>query len=392
MCYKQAWPQHKQWHEDNASNIKRYVEMMDIGTIVPENISQPVEDPMEQAPEYYGTIAIAKSKFQAGEICRSKKLLRKAIKLDTRRPEAFDKLSVCYNFSGQRNEANFYFMEAFKRYAFVALTNNFGKVQDIDLSFYVWSGGVCSLAKNYFENSELNKPDWWHHDGMVQRITKMAIGVLKADVMTLPDQIGMVYLLQAFALAGIVRHFHASFDGAEVTIPEDRTHEELVEAYVIFKKATKNIYITSTAAIDSFFESVVLETIRKRHAQAKEQVNSRIAEPSVCQAGTLVVVVGFDLESLLGSKIKAGMVSRDGLQDGRVAVKVDGFSELQLIPPENLVATPFKERDVALICCLGDGYRYKFLRSFTIVFQEGINETLLPFIMGHRKLTVWSGN
>ncbi|CAB9531917.1 unknown protein [Seminavis robusta] len=227
-CYMQAWPRHKQWHADNASYIKMYSQHMDIA---PRNRSQhEPADPMEHAPKYYGLVATAKSKFQAGDLSGSKKLLRKAMKLDTRRPEAFDKLTVCYEYSGQRNESNFYFMEAFKRYAFVALAK-FGNVQDTDLAFYAWSGGVFSLAKEYFDNPELDKPDWWHHDGMVRRITKMAIGGLNAESSTIPYQIGIVYLLQAFALAGIVRHFHASFHGAEVTIPEDRTHEELVEAY-----------------------------------------------------------------------------------------------------------------------------------------------------------------
>ncbi|CAB9515783.1 unknown protein [Seminavis robusta] len=129
-CYKQAWPKHKEWHETKERETR------DVDAVHQSRLKLSIlEDILENqgSSEYYSLVVAGLRKMDSGDFAGAKKQLRKAQKLDTRRPEAFLNLAQCFYASGMQQEFISNIQEVIKRWALVALTGNYTDGRFVDL-------------------------------------------------------------------------------------------------------------------------------------------------------------------------------------------------------------------------------------------------------------------
>ncbi|CAB9500937.1 expressed unknown protein [Seminavis robusta] len=357
-CFKKAWPEHKEFHEEEAQGEQRKESLNGLLQVVQSEEWQS----LAKTSDYDALIFAASKKLAAADVAGAKRLLRKAQKLDTRRPEAFYDLGTCYSESRMEHQAVSCFEEACKRWAMVGLTGFLGdsKLESRHPEWAIdnWSQTIYMLAKRYLtkEHNDRVKPVWWCHDGMLKRITKIVLPTLTA-----PHQIREMSLTRAYALSGVVS---GGVFCTSAAVPDDRTCEELREASKLFKDASE---IGGRDAISGPGASVLLshshfmlDVALSRHVAAESTVN-----PSP-QAGLWVIVHGLKNPSCSDMNTLVGRISKDGIHNGQFVVQVDGRSEFKMIHPRNLLELPLQECFVALLSCLNDEDQWKITRVIAL--------------------------
>ncbi|CAB9520329.1 expressed unknown protein [Seminavis robusta] len=159
---------------------------------------------------------------KAGDINGAKKSMEALQKLDPSRPEAYQRLAVCFEISGQTAECRACMEEACKRWALIALTGQKGAV---------------------LRSTLRAKPDWWCHGGMLKRVTKVALTAAKAGLedpkvavyyshSPTEDTIGALENMRVQALSGC---------NGQQAIPVTRKEEEIEETKRMFRGALENV-------------------------------------------------------------------------------------------------------------------------------------------------------
>ncbi|CAB9518616.1 expressed unknown protein [Seminavis robusta] len=345
-CYMKAWPRHKEWHEEavpKKEKLKQESESM-------------LRRGIQSHSQFVNLMNAAAVRAVGGDLNGGKKLLRKAQKIDPSRAETIDFIASCFFLSGQDEEGIACTVEACGRFALAALTGNRGaeRIEGNQITEVLcqWAHNVAFLGLLYAKPKKLyavQKPTWWCHDGLLKRITKVGLDAYAA-MLSDPDVFNTLMDLRAMALSGF------EFDES---IPSNRTAEELREAAALLWTVSQ-FDASVHAPLYKARSELVMKVAALRSAEEGKAYCSALEKG---EAGLWVVLYGLKCETESPMNNKFGVVCVDGLEEGRVAVKVDGISDAKRIPPRNLWEVPFSELHVALISTLDDTTQWKYIRG-----------------------------
>lgn len=145
-CYKKSWPRHNKWHKKQAKSIRDYWK------VKKSKPTKEEEEIVASLEEYEALIIKAYEMITSTDFNGAKKVLRKAIKLDTRRPEAFMVLGIVFDVSAQESEGLDNFEQCCARWAFVVQTDFLGEEHRTkQRGKEEWAGCVEILLKRYTE-------------------------------------------------------------------------------------------------------------------------------------------------------------------------------------------------------------------------------------------------
>ncbi|CAB9530056.1 unknown protein [Seminavis robusta] len=354
-CFKKSWSEHKKWHEEEAPKRKNLIKStLQVYTASKGYYVWAIRS------DYDERIAAALKKIEICDIAGAKKILREALKLDTRRPEAFHQLAGCFDVSSRDSEAIENSAEACKRWAYATLT---GKLGDINVCKSVtidgWANSTFFLADKFARDNGLKKPSWWQQDGM------LTLAAILDDEQTAPVTIFTMRYIRAWALSGIISQgFSQAYMKFELAVPKDRTPEELMEASQQFRLLSESSDSETVETIDRSGLQSYSEFMMKMALIRQSQVQENCTKtPKMHIPGLWMIIHGLTSPSGATMNNKIGHVCMDGLEEGRVAVTVDGISAPKRIRPSNLWKVPFSEADVALISCLEEVDRWEYVRA-----------------------------
>ena len=207
---------------------------------------------------------------------------------------------------------------------------------------------------------ELTTEVYQHHFGAtLKRITKVALNAIKADEGTIPSYVGSIAYVRAQVLGGII-------DKGVFQRTESRSFGELTEASELLRNTADASEDVEEARRERSISRLLKETAVD---QLRDQTGCR-TNVAKYEAGLWVIIR--DLTSPLGRAMntKLGLISEDGVIDGRVAVKVDGFRALALLRPDNLYIHPLFEVTVSLVSCLEETDQWEYVRPLKAVYWE----------------------
>ncbi|CAB9497796.1 hypothetical protein SEMRO_25_G017390.1 [Seminavis robusta] len=257
--------------------------------------------------------------------------------------------------------------EGLKRRALVALTDNyidgyFVDLRSLEKEMWNWSRCVFDICEHYMdahhgEGRESQVPNWFHHDDILIRVTKVALESMKKRETTNPGMIIKMTCIQAQVLSNRVYDISKKFKN----MVKNRTPQQLLEASALYRSLSKD----GPASISEFFESqaAALEGTVRAHQDSKQGTSCNDNDVPVIRAHAWVILRGLTSPSGSAMNGKLGLVCENGLQHGRHLVTVDGYDGVKCIKPENLVEIPVEEYREALISTLGEGMQWRFMRN-----------------------------
>ncbi|CAB9505729.1 unknown protein [Seminavis robusta] len=356
-CSKQTWPKHKEWHETWGQDAKNAIGTHKIILLEREEWS-----------DYDALIVAGLRKINSGDYAGAKKLFRKAQKLDTRRPEAFTYLGSMFRMSGMESEFISNTQEGIKRVALTTLMRNYNNGVVVDVKrlkkdMWGWATGVCDLCVQYadVQRKESEIPKWFHHDDILIRVTKVALESFKEYKYTRDRTISDMTYMRAHLLSGFLHNGVHDISKEVETMVHHRTPQQLLEALALYRSLSKE---GSNASDSEFFQSqaVVLEYIAGVKDR-KQGTPSNDNEQRVIRAHAWVTLCGLTSPSGSAMNGKLGLVSENGLRNGRHLVTVDRYDGVKCIKPENLVEIPVEEHYEALLSTLGEEMQWRFMRN-----------------------------
>ncbi|CAB9515808.1 expressed unknown protein [Seminavis robusta] len=355
-CFKKSWPDHKQWHKNEGAKAK------DKLTGTAQKISSRSLHLEPSSSEYQNLLNESNSKVAEGDFNSAKKILQKAQKIDPARPQAYLILGTLYQTC---EESKSCYEQGCQRSAILALANtqvdNHVEQEKSDITYW-WALSVSGVFIKSFEldssrDNHCPKPNSWRHDGMFKRITKVALdgywynkaGSLCSKLVQCkgPSTFTNLAAMRAFALFACFRDDESS--------PLKRTAEELEELTALRYYVSEN----DKGLLGFFFRE---SAAAKINANVIDEADSTALERG--EAGLWVVIHGLESQAGQAMNGKFGLVCTDGLEDGRVTVKVEGMDGWKRIRPDkNLVEVPFSEEQVALISTIEENDQWKFVKS-----------------------------
>ncbi|CAB9518365.1 expressed unknown protein [Seminavis robusta] len=290
----------------------------------------------------------------AGDIKGSKKLLHKVEKADPTLPLSIVARGSHFQESGYPEQAIPCYARACQQWAFGIL---FGAEDRVEVNTIGWENSVYLILfarveevsnnlhgcypKDYDNNTQHN-PNWLLRDGMLKRISKVVLKGLKDY-----GNQNVTYLMMM--CRGILL---SAADKRNPPLP--RTAEEFQEADALFEHMSKNFdYEDDGISTFKCCMNPLKMPAELTHASALERGES----------GLWVLIHG--LKSKTGKAIngKLGLVFKDGLENGRVSVAVDGIDGEKRIRPKNLWEVCFSEKQVAIISTLEEDQQWKYARA-----------------------------
>lgn len=374
-CFRASWPRHKQWHADHEKQEKVTGNV----NFFPTN-EKALRD-LSGRSTYDAFIVESGALLNTRDFVGAQKILRRAQKLDSRRPEAYFDQALCYERSGQEEDAIDLYTQAADRWAFVALTGFLGdgKIEEARHPTWAMEQWVLTVdnvmqilvRQKYSPSQKQSPPSWYVHDATLKRVTKLALDKTQADPDSLPGKRRDMLLMHAYTLSGIVSRglFHT-----EASIPEDRTSDELMEAATCFQCAVDlGECDKNQSDLYTSHAQVMMAAARAWREQESRTGDTERAP----RAGTLVFIRG--LTSPVGLKMnnKLGLVLGKGPPESsdRLIVQVDGVSGRPLLKPSNLFKMPLKDDCVALLACLEEKKKWAFLRPVLDRILDGLLST-----------------
>jgi hypothetical protein len=204
---------------------------------------------------------------------------------------------------------------------------------------------------------------WYKQDGMLKRVSKLALETTRAASSNQVHRLRSLSVTRAYVLSGIISggKFHT-----RASIPEDRTSEELKEAVELFQFASQSDD-EDCGVYKSHAEGMLLEA-RSRTLYLTN--HGTTSSPCILEAGSWALLHG--LPSSVGSllNMKLGLVSEDGLRNGRLVVKVDGCSGNKLIKPSNLLALPCEDTAIALVSTMETSAQWTYMRPMATKIRQ----------------------
>ncbi|CAB9501219.1 expressed unknown protein [Seminavis robusta] len=255
---------------------------------------------------------------------------------------------MCFEVSGQKSEGLSCYSETCGRLAWYILSaplivnecTDVEVIKSTDQKIWVdmmhWTNCMAALTKDYIcEMQKLPKPNWWCHNGMLKRTTKVALYFLKKFQADDKETINRMSFIRACALSGFISKGKCCGEISLVELVQrvsvECTTEEMKEASSLFK------VVQSEKGEDHAKEAgFFAELITRVEEQVRNSGDSVIPARGISEAGLWVVIHGLVSPPGLAMNNKIGLVCMDGLEDGRVAVKVDGILSPKRIKPRNL--------------------------------------------------------
>ncbi|CAB9519625.1 expressed unknown protein [Seminavis robusta] len=267
---------------------------------------------------------------------------------------------------GQMAEAMSCLLESMHRWTLMAMTGFCGEQKmdrtDVFPALIDWTSGV-SLVFNYCAEQKHNllvaKPNWWYQDGMLKRISKVALNAA-TDIYSLAEHPETAHLFPGheFSLAQVKATRAKVLSGCYgQALHVIRTEKEIDEAVELFMKPTIHAHGCYGTCPD------LLEQMAASHVKMMTDEQTNLSALERGEAGLWVVVHGLVSQAGQAMNGKLGLVFKDGLVNGRVAVEVEGFEGEKRLLPTNLQEIPFSEMQVALISTLPIAEQWKFVRG-----------------------------
>ncbi|CAB9520990.1 expressed unknown protein [Seminavis robusta] len=263
--------------------------------------------------------------------------------------------------------------------------------QDIHLDMMKWALGMLAITIEYvFEDLKLQKPNWWYHNGVLKRITNVLLNFFRANS-TSKKTIYQASFIRACALFGLISKgeywiYWAHCDEFINSLSVECTATEMKEANTLFKvviSEKSEDYAEDAYTRDAQLAAKITTIVEE--ARNSGALHSVIPErgTGISEAGLWVVIQDLVSPSGLAMNNKIVLVCMDGLEDGRVAVKVDGIISPKRIKPRNLRLYPMPENVVALISSMEEVDQWKYVRVMI-----DLNKTNLTFKnIGNRRST-----
>ncbi|CAB9509756.1 expressed unknown protein [Seminavis robusta] len=198
---------------------------------------------------------------------------------------------------------------------------------------------------------------------MLKRVTKVALTAAKAGLedpkvavyyshSPTEDTIGALENMRVQALSGC---------NGQQAIPVTRKEEEIEETKRMFRGALEDV--EGEAKSD-----MLLRMGNALKQMTAEQTNASALECG--EAGLWVLVHGLSCQTGQPLNGKLGLVFKDGLVNGKVALELEGVEEFYLLQPSNLQQLPFSEQQLALISTLDKAEQWKYVRGRFILGED----------------------
>ncbi|CAB9523647.1 expressed unknown protein [Seminavis robusta] len=133
---------------------------------------------------------------------------------------------------------------------------------------------------------------------------------------------------------------------------------ELKEASALFKYVSENNEAEANRCKQNSETAMEVAVCM----EAAEEGTAAFTDLERGEAGLWVLIHGLVSPSGLTLNGKFGTICMDGLEEGRVAVQVDGISASKRIKIKNLLEIPFSEKNVALISTLMEDGKWRYVR------------------------------
>lgn len=209
-CQKACWKEHKQWHQAQArlKASERESVSNTIDKKTRETLDRGYEYDRTHGSEYQQLVSRGKElSLKEGDYKAAAKKLRKAIKLDPEKPDAYYGLGGAYHNSNQFPQAAECFVDALDREP---------KKDSFEWALIAGSA-YCAIRRCISSRLKVELPTWWNHATLIEMSDKM--------VAAAPDQ-PRVWTMRGEILMG-------SIFAEQVRI------EHQQEALVCFRKAAK---------------------------------------------------------------------------------------------------------------------------------------------------------
>jgi len=379
-CFHSSWKRHKAWHAEQKRQLSQVASLPHN----PEALAA-----FAQRSEYDAHLAEANTRINTVDIVGATNVLRKAVTLDSSRPEAYFDLAICSEASGHRKQAAFYYERSIERWALVALTGVIGggeieQERHPCWSLEQWSTAIDFVTRMYLTQEFVNhsKPEWFRVDGLLKIVSKIAVDFTKADAKSSMKKKARLSLLQAFAASGIISGgtFHK-----ESSLVGTQSSEDLLEAAACFRfvvvaaRAGTDLGLRSQD-IDAYSSHVRtctnLAELKMTQEVSRLGIGGEVSRPATPTVGSWVAIYSRQDESLSDAlNGKFGQVLGVPNGEGKVPVKVQDMVEdgPQLLSPASLVESPQNTRANALVACLESDTQWTFMGSiFEALNEQGI--------------------
>lgn len=350
-CFANAWPSHRQYHK----TTKKIIEFDPVPRPDPDSFA----DHDDLGGDYEQLIAQGHSHLFQNDIAQAKSSFRKAMKMDSRRPEAYADLSQCYVMCDLMKESIQLQHMALTRWAYVALMGRIGdhRYDDHDmLGTLHWSRCINKLMYDFLTENcdDWGFPSWFFQDAILRRVTKLANEFLQMIPSGALTKSAMFYV-RAMCLSGF---FIRGGKIIHMCLPKGRTKQDLIEAVSCFRQAQhgendkkKSKFITSAI---QFLSRELKKGKLPEHA---EKIPHELVH------GSWVMIQGLTSAKGLSMNNKAALVCGQDELSGRFIVKLDNNdSSKKLIQSSNLVDLPYSDDDLALFSTMEESGQWAFVK------------------------------
>ena len=331
MCFNDSLCQHTEWHKKAKKNAKQFCAMFSVSDAQEETKS-----------EYDVLLGQAFSNMQASDLLGAKKVFRKAVKVNPRGYTAYGRLGDCFFISGNNDEAMFYYAEYCKMAAVGVLLRK-ESVAD-------WARIVHRLCHHYISRRDVVKPKWWCNSIWVEQVTWVALAGMLSNDNTLPYELIEMTEITVDVLTGCVRR-GISFKERRF---ENVRREQIMEASLIYDKLADKLGQDDRAAN----YRCQAETLKQRGESTPRDDTIGVKPGCWC----FIRAVGRPFHN------KVGLVTDNSYQIDNLkalAMKVDGFDGLQVVPGRCITCLP--DFELGLIACMAEEDQWHFVR---ILAQE----------------------
>lgn len=328
-CYKSAWPEHKKWHKKHEETVAFQAESSPQLGLMIQKLEQ------AQLPGYVALGLRGNYEKEKPQFAVARRYLRKAEKLDPRRPDAYIILGHCFELSGHKRESLYYYAEAAEKWALDALTIRIGDATTLKnerqqiYSKEDWAMCIFYLVDYYTSlvGDDVKKPSWYSHDASLKRVTKHALDTLIANLPSSNWGVRNMSLVRGFVLSAIVCD-GVFYERSNSQCFFSRTPEELAEAAECYKFYDQ--HGDDDSLYQSQSEALLVASREKAELIAKNILDGNEVFQYHIQ-GTWWCVHG--LSSPVGAAMngKVGLVKSISPEEDCIAVQVDGFPGIKLI-------------------------------------------------------------
>ncbi len=373
-CFREHWKRHKEWHKSLDRKLEGRKLGAKEGAMILKSFKEDKRS-LEQGDNYGSQCIDARMMLSRGNHAKSKKKLKKLIRDEPDRPEAYSFMGSVYLASNQRKEAVHYMESGNERWAIACLSSTIGTIPYKGLySYDHWMKNLFNAYVEYMLDASLPKPYWFDNDASL-----ICIGNAMLSFYERPESYELIkehmsrelrdtYVTQAKVLCGTycrnMRMMDVIFLDNQKA-PDERTREDLEKSIEYFTKA---IVLTNEKSIDGYFCDqafyVFVDQVKAmlRAMSREEKIHISRDDKDFLFAGCWIITCG-STENIPSLNRKVGLITEVDKKNSRFKVKIDKLENETFLRAENISKLSMNEKTFALISCLETETRWSYVRK-----------------------------